>query len=445
MIVHVLLLVLLASVAEATTYYVRTDGNNANAGTTNSAGGAWATIGYAAANATVAGDLVLIQDGTYTEGEIDLNSAGTSGSRIVFRAQNALRAILASTARGDLGQQAIVFNANYVTVDGLKIIKDSGTTGSPPAGAYYTVRCLGSNVPTAASPSTGIVGCTFTNGFIDYIAHFYGGWKSNQDNSELSFSTVYSAEIFNNSDSIIRGNTIYSTVPGGRQGSCLYTKGGAHRTIVDRNICHITADGDIGLYAGGDSSTSYLYDSGTGYESYDVAIRNNFVYLDPGVPIPQNYMLGARSSSAPVFYNNSAYGSAYVQDNRFESPSPNTDASTWKNNTMDCRGQKAHRDDPSVSSGGWTYNTAPTIDYNNYYNCTINIPTQTHGFTSNPLFVSTTDLHLQSGSPMRDVGLTIGSFSNDIDGETRPQGSAWDIGADELPSGRLRMLMGVGQ
>lgn len=53
-------------VAAPPTYYVRTDGNNANTGLANTAGGAWRTIDYAADHVT-AGDLVRVQAGTYVE------------------------------------------------------------------------------------------------------------------------------------------------------------------------------------------------------------------------------------------------------------------------------------------------------------------------------------------------------------------------------------------
>jgi Bacterial Ig-like domain len=60
------ILFLFALSANATTYYVRTDGSNSNTGTTNSSGGAWLTLVYAAAH-TTSGDIISIQPGTYTE------------------------------------------------------------------------------------------------------------------------------------------------------------------------------------------------------------------------------------------------------------------------------------------------------------------------------------------------------------------------------------------
>ncbi|MBK8464832.1 MAG: hypothetical protein IPL32_03295 [Chloracidobacterium sp.] len=42
------------------------------------------------------------------------------------------------------------------------------------------------------------------------------------------------------------------------------------------------------------------------------------------------------------------------------------------------------------------------------------------------------DLHIGNLSSMIDIGTTLASFSDDYDGETRPMGSGWEIGADEL-------------
>ena len=58
-----------------------------------------------------------------------------------------------------------------------------------------------------------------------------------------------------------------------------------------------------------------------------------------------------------------------------------------------------------------------------------------------PLFISSTDLHLQTGSPMRNAGVTGLGITTDIDGQTRDANP--DIGADELPplvlSGTLQL------
>lgn len=55
---------------------------------------------------------------------------------------------------------------------------------------------------------------------------------------------------------------------------------------------------------------------------------------------------------------------------------------------------------------------------------------------SDPLVVNAaSDFHLQSGSPCRDTGTTVASATPDYFGISRPQGSAYDIGAAEYDSG----------
>ena len=53
---------------------------------------------------------------------------------------------------------------------------------------------------------------------------------------------------------------------------------------------------------------------------------------------------------------------------------------------------------------------------------------------ADPLFVDPVNgnLHLQSGSPCIDAGTSEGAPNYDIDGDVRPQGSGYDIGADEF-------------
>lgn len=73
---------LLPSVGFAATYYVRTDGNNGNAGTANTSGGAWLTIDYAADH-VAAGDTVRVQAGTYGE-RVTPSQNGSAGSPITL-------------------------------------------------------------------------------------------------------------------------------------------------------------------------------------------------------------------------------------------------------------------------------------------------------------------------------------------------------------------------
>lgn len=72
-----------------------------------------------------------------------------------------------------------------------------------------------------------------------------------------------------------------------------------------------------------------------------------------------------------------------------------------------------------------------------------------NSFAVDPMFVSSTDLHLALGSPMIDQAFTLPAVTTDIDGQTRPIGAANDVGADEwiaavTISGRLTTPGGQG-
>lgn len=69
----------------AATYYVRTDGADSNTGLENSSTGAWATVQYAADNATP-GDLILIQTGAYPENVV-IKTQGMAGVPITLRGE----------------------------------------------------------------------------------------------------------------------------------------------------------------------------------------------------------------------------------------------------------------------------------------------------------------------------------------------------------------------
>lgn len=72
-----------------------------------------------------------------------------------------------------------------------------------------------------------------------------------------------------------------------------------------------------------------------------------------------------------------------------------------------------------------------TGDTNLWYGLTLAPPSQTtNNLTGNPLLDST--MHLSAGSPAIDVGLTISGLTTDKDGNARPQGTKFDLGAFEF-------------
>ena len=116
----------------------------------------------------------------------------------------------------------------------------------------------------------------------------------------------------------------------------------------------------------------------------------------------------------------------------------------------------------NIMSDGWQFNLisyqegavgSHVIDYNLYHsagkseihwgstNYTVSgfqaaTVHEDNAVEGDPLFVRAgSDFHLQSGSPAIDAGTTISGIpAQDIEGTTRPQGPAWDIGAYEYGS-----------
>ena len=109
------------------TYYVRTDGSDANTGLTNTAGGAWLTIQKAAATMTV-GDTVRVQPGTYPE-TVTPSNAGTAAGPITYLADGGVVVIDGGNVRCKAFDVA---GTGYLVIDGFEITNqpDCGGTDS---------------------------------------------------------------------------------------------------------------------------------------------------------------------------------------------------------------------------------------------------------------------------------------------------------------------------
>ena len=101
----------------------------------------------------------------------------------------------------------------------------------------------------------------------------------------------------------------------------------------------------------------------------------------------------------------------------------------------------------SIYSGGSSNNIFGPINYNDYYNVGPNVGYLGSAQTSlanwqaasggdanslaiNPIFMSTSDIHLAVNSPLNNSGVSIGGITTDIDGDVRP--ATPDMGADEF-------------
>lgn len=124
-----LVLVVMAAVSHAATFYVATTGSDSNAGTATQP---WRTL-QRAANAARAGDLVLVANGTYAG--MNITADGTAAARITFRA-NGVNVLVNSANAVTTTDNINIEGADYVTVEGF-IVEDAPRDGiravSPPA------------------------------------------------------------------------------------------------------------------------------------------------------------------------------------------------------------------------------------------------------------------------------------------------------------------------
>lgn len=115
----------LASVAQATTYYVRTSGNDAADGLTPAT--AFRTVRKAAAALANPGDGVIVGPGTYAEGNISFIRDGIPGRWVTFRADPSGKitgdaagpVVLAPVAPAETG--FILLGRHHVLIDGFEI------------------------------------------------------------------------------------------------------------------------------------------------------------------------------------------------------------------------------------------------------------------------------------------------------------------------------------
>lgn len=114
----------------ATTYYVRTDGNNANSGTVNSSGGAWATMAFAVTQA-INGDIIRVVTGTHTVSTQLTLPIGVSvegdgiGASVINSTQTGVWSVLfelnsADNTNGNQHISGLTINGGYVAENNVK-------------------------------------------------------------------------------------------------------------------------------------------------------------------------------------------------------------------------------------------------------------------------------------------------------------------------------------
>ncbi len=467
----ILLILYLASVSWAATYYVdATNGNDASNGLSTST--AWKTIAKVNASKFNPGDQILFKKGATWREQLTVLSSGSSGNPITVGAYGSgnkpkiLGSIDLSAAGSWTHESGNLWYATSAVQIGNMIFNNEASVGTKCAlkadlnvqgkfwwddpndrvylystsnpGTYYSHIEAAKSQHGIWMPGTSYV-------TIDGFDIRYAGGHGIQTDGGVSDNTniiIQNCNISYNGGVYLSGTTRY--------GNGIAIWGGASNVIIRYNKVNQNYDDGI-IYenkvAGKNSSNIQIY--------YNIS-SNNHTNLDC-------YQMGDGATSIGItFYNNIAYnaGGSWSEAQRPD-PYPSNfnvwdssgriSSSVFKNNILYLTTNK-HVWFPNATQdlAGWT------MDYNLYYPDSSEIffrnasgstnfagwkkatSQDGHSMVSDPLFVSTSDFHLQPTSPAINAGANVG-LTTDYEGKTVPFGPVPDIGAYEDHSGSLSL------
>jgi hypothetical protein len=156
---------------------------------------------------------------------------------------------------------------------------------------------------------------------------------------------------------------------------------------------------------------------------FGYTVKNNILYSTDGAGTSDGFLRIRHNVDGVYVYNNTFYnaGGNFI---RITDSVP--DNIVIKNNIFHTHGSGS---DVTASSSGQV-----TVENNLYYpSKNLSGTSDGSSIEADPQFVSagSYNFHLQSASPARDAGLTIGEVTRDYEYNPRPQGSGYDIGAYE--------------
>lgn len=405
--------------AFSATYYVSVNGNDSNPGTLDQP---WRTI-QKAVNLVQAGDIVIVQSGTYDERV--LLPSGKSGSpeaKITFKAEPK-RTVYMKGFRGDRN--------NYIRIEGFNITYNAG--GWLGGGIWLDgdnweiVDNFFYEVAGAAIQPTWQSGRTTNNIYVANNRMYkcnkgfvVGGYNWLVENNEVERLVYYNEDAdysrFFGENHIIRNNLFHGT-----KGEEIGTSHVDGFQTFDNNgnfARNIIIEGNkvSGLFHEG-----IMIGNATEGAIANITVRNNIfansaswgicAYGVTNLKVYNNVFANISSSAIGLrAYTNGPITTAEVKNNIFYQ----FGAPYWTEggSTVD-------------ASNNILYKGSGSLDPGRYPGDICN---------QDPNFIDPISLNfrLRSDSPAIDAGIALTGFSYDIVGTPRPQGRAWDIGAYEF-------------
>jgi hypothetical protein len=358
------------------------------------------------------GDTILLADGTYNltstlyvKGRNDVTIRGMAGSTNV---------VLVGKGMDNSNYGNVPFgiwsNGTNTTIAHLtirdtwdnEIIFNQGAQ-SP---LVYCVRLINAGSQFIKSNPTDVnSGLGVNNGVVEYCWFEYTGSPPADDGSGVGYFNGISAHSAQNW--IIRGN-LFKNLHNPDSAAYLWNPAvlfwnHSVNTLTEQNT-FLNVDRAV---AYGLQNTTPFFDHAGG------AIRNNFVYLTPGL---MSASRTASSDGSLIAWNSPGtqidHNSVLLNSNEFyavEFRFATTTNGTARNNLADA---PIHLRDSAAAT------------------LASNLTTAVPAMFANP---AAADLHLRaSATNAIDKGLTLSTVTNDFDGDRRPRGASSDIGADEF-------------
>ena len=453
------LLLLMATInINATNYYVSTIGNDSNAGSLASP---WRNINFAVNNQSLLpGDFVYILSGTYFERAIMTKSGSVSNKITVSNHNNQLVTLDGTGASPATYNYAGLFEvrASNVVINGLKCINarwDLTSEGisvqGPNVSNIIIQNCITNN---SSSCGIGVWGNTVdysgvTNIIVqnnDISQAVVGGYQEN-------LSICGGVDTF-----VVRNNVVHDSnsppnavnIPLGIDAKTNVRNG----KIYNNNINNLPYAG--GIYVDGYDNTAYNIDvynnvvynvawygmsigAEEGGSDYNINVYNNIFYnnLGHGISINNSNISTANNIHDIKIYNNTVFGNGGVNGGNgicnLNTASYNItiknnilSQNTWSNVIVT---MSANSSLPVISN-----NVCDGVQ-NAYYPGSV-IALGSASIYSSPLFVNAgaAIFKLNANSPAIDSGTSSLAPLTDFDGNTRPSGGAYDIGAYEYGS-----------
>ncbi|VVB59740.1 Right handed beta helix region [uncultured archaeon] len=437
LIVFALALFLSSSLVSASTYYVATDGNDGNSGTSTSS--AWKTIQHAADTAN-GGDTVYVMAGTYNE-HVSITKSGSSGNYITFAAYSGQTPVIDGTGKvGNWDGIIHISSANWIRVAGLTV-KNSAWNGIM-IDNYGGSRASNIIIQNNLIRDIGYTGLYAENSdYITYDGNTVANTQTNGNGGPAGSQQNENVDMIGVNNFEIKNNKIYATAHFESIDLKIGTSTGSvhHNDISPTESAGIYIDawdaqsGNIDIY------DNYIHDSsnaGTrgiaigaeqGGSAKYINVYNNIVanLAATGINIPW-YSKGTVDNVKII--NNVVYktdtlsqwaGGIGIQANTNGGTTTNI---IVRNNIVSQNGVA------QISNG---IGSSATIT-NNLIDGSGGV-TGSNYVTGSPQFVNAAggDFHLQSSSPAINNGISTDAPDKDYDGKSRPQGNGYDIGAYE--------------